>query len=85
MLVRMATKIICDGCGNEIPEWRPQAGVEKPAGDGLARTLRIGTGTNYQQWDLCDPCQGRVANALVELLPKTPRENWFDAIRPSRV
>ena len=80
----MSTKTLCDGCGNEIPEWRPQAHVEKPTGDGLARTLRLSTGNGSQQWDLCDPCQGKIANALAELLPSTPRESWWDAIRPTK-
>ena len=75
------TKTLCDGCGDEIKAWKP----EDPAtGDGLARTLRISTGNNYEQWDLCEPCQGKVAGALVELLPGKPREGWWDAIRPAR-
>lgn len=77
----MSTRTICDGCGKEISNWNPQ---DPGAGDGLSRTLRLSTGHNYQMWDLCDPCQGRVASALVELLPHTPREAWFDAIRPAK-
>jgi hypothetical protein len=78
----MATKTICDGCGEEIKPWNPQ-GPHAP-GDGLKRELRLSTGTNYQQWDLCDPCQDKIAKALVELLPSTPREGWWDAIRPTK-
>lgn len=76
----MSTKTVCDGCCNEIKPWKP----EGSGGDGLARTLRLSTGNNYQQWDLCDPCQDKIANALVELLPGTPREAWFNAIRPTK-
>ena len=78
----MATKTVCDGCGDEIKLWRP-GGVPK-AGDGLTRTVKLCTGNNSQQWDLCDPCQGKVADALVELLPGTPREGWWHAIRPAK-
>ncbi len=77
----MATRTICDGCGEEIKTWH--AGDPK-AGDGLSRTVRICTGNSYQQWDLCNACQGKVASALVELLPATPRENWWHAIRPTK-
>ncbi len=77
----MATKTICDGCGDEIKTWSPKA---PSVSDGLKRSLRLSTGNNYQEWDLCDPCQGKIATALVELLPRTPREAWFDAIRPAK-
>jgi hypothetical protein len=76
----MATKLICDGCGDEIKTWKPKEGGLL---DGLARSVKLSTGNNSQQWDLCDPCQGKVANALVELLPRTPREGWWAAIRPT--
>jgi len=75
----MATKTICDGCGNEIKTWKPDGS----GGDGIVRTVRLHTGHNYQQWDLCDPCQGKVAEMLVNLLPGTPRESWWNAIRPT--
>jgi len=77
----MATKTVCDGCGDEIKPWK--AG-DPTAGDGLARMLRLSTGNNYQQWDLCDPCQGQVASSLVALLPRTPHEGWWHAIRPAK-
>lgn len=77
----MATKLICDGCGDEIKKWKP--GIPN-AGDGLGRTVKLSTGNNSQQWDLCDPCQDKVAKALVELLPGTPREGWWTAIRPTK-
>jgi hypothetical protein len=77
----MSNKTICDGCFEEIKTWNAR---DPSAGDGLTRTLRLVTGTNCVQWDLCDPCQGKVASALVELLPKTPRESWWDAIRPTK-
>lgn len=76
----MSTKTICDGCSEEIKPWKPGLTTS----DGLARKVQISTGNNHQQWDLCDPCQGRVATALVELLPSTPRESWWPAIRPER-
>jgi len=76
----MATKTVCDGCGNEIKAWKP--GV--PTLDALKRTLRLSTGNNFQEWDLCDPCQGKVESALVELLSGIPREGWWNAIRPAK-
>jgi hypothetical protein len=77
----MSTKTICDGCGNEIKPWKPGGS----GGDGLGRTVRLSTGNNHQEWDLCDPCQGRVADTLAEILPHTPpREDWMHAIRPKR-
>jgi len=76
----MSTRTICDGCGEEIKPWKPGASHS----DGLARKVKISTGNNYQEWDLCDPCQERVATALVELLPSTSREGWWDAIRPTK-
>lgn len=76
----MSTKTICDGCGEEIKPWKPGMTTS----DGLSRDVKISTGNNYQEWDLCDPCQGRVATALVELLPHVPRERWWDAIRPTK-
>ena len=77
----MATKTICDGCGDEIKAWAPDG----KGGDGLARTVRLNTGNNHQQWDLCDPCQGKVAKAVADLLPGIPRESWWNAIRPERM
>jgi len=76
----MATKTICDGCGNEIKAWKEDGS----GGDGLARMVCLHTGNNIAKWDLCDPCQGKIAGALVELLPSTPREGWWNAIRPSK-
>jgi hypothetical protein len=76
----MSTKTICDGCGEEIKAWKSDGS----GGDGLVRVARLSTGSNCVQWDLCDPCQGKVASALTELLPKTPRESWWDAIRPKK-
>lgn len=79
----MSKKTLCDGCGCEIKEWKagdPNTGYL----DGIARSVRLNTGTNHQQWDLCDPCQGKIADALVDLLPGTPRESWWNAIRPSK-
>ena len=78
----MSTKTVCDGCGSEIKPWNPPG--PRPPGDGLTRSLRLSTGNNHQDWDLCDPCQGKVASALLELLPITPRESWWDAIRPTK-
>lgn len=77
----MSTKTICDGCGKEIPPWKQQ---DPSAGDGLMRKLVMITGHNEQSWDLCDPCQGRVADAIAEALPHTPRESWYPAIRPTK-
>ena len=77
----MATKKICDGCGDEIKPWIQS---DPAASDGLARTVRLSTGNNHQQWDLCDPCQGKIASALAELLPGIPREGWWSAIRPTK-
>lgn len=76
----MSTKTICDGCGTEIKHWKPGS----PTTDGLKRALTIQTGNNRMDWDLCDGCQGRVADALVELLPHTPRDAWFQLIRPQK-
>ncbi len=79
-LVSTSTKTTCDGCGDEIKPWN----ALDPSADGLERALKISTGNNYQRWDLCDACQGRVANAIIDLLPHTPPENWIHAIRPKR-
>lgn len=76
----MATKTICDGCGDGIRAWQSGDGVA----DCLARTVRLSTGNCYQQWDLCDPCQGKIASALAELLPNAPRETWWNTIRPTK-
>jgi hypothetical protein len=76
----MSNRTICDGCNSEIKQWSP--GIRSI--DGLARTVRITTGNNYQEWDLCDSCQDRVANVLAEVLPYTKRETWFDSIRPQK-
>jgi hypothetical protein len=82
----MSKRTICDGCGNEIKQWTPGKGA--PAfygdGDGLTRQVCICTGNTRQEWDLCDGCQDRVANALAEVLPYTKRETWFDKIRPKK-
>lgn len=77
----MATKNFCDGCGKEIKAWK--AG-DPSTGDGLARSVTLYTGNNHQKWDLCDPCQDKVANALTEILPSTLREDWWDSIRPTK-
>ena len=77
----MAKKISCDGCGNEIKAWSEK---DPSASDGLSRMLVMRTGSNYQEWDLCDPCQGKVANAIAELLPSMPRDSWWNAIRPTK-
>lgn len=79
----MSTKTVCDGCGEEIKTWKADDPTTASC-DGFSRALRLSTGNNYQHWDLCDPCQGKVASALVELLPGTPRESWWGAIRPTR-
>jgi hypothetical protein len=76
----MATKTVCDGCCTEVKPWKPEGG----GGDGLARTLRLSTGNNHQQWDLCDPCQDKIALALIELLPGTSPLSWWAAIRPAK-
>ena len=75
----MASKKICDGCGDEIKPWTPETAKTN---DGLTRTLQISTGNVHEVWDLCDPCQGRVALAIAEALPFKPRAAWFPAIRP---
>jgi hypothetical protein len=77
----MSTKTICDGCGKEIKAWNPG---DPSTGDGLSRSVTLCTGNNQQRWDLCDPCQGKVANGLAEILPSTSREVWWDAIRPTK-
>jgi hypothetical protein len=69
----MSMKKICDGCGTDVH-----------TGDGLARVLQLSTGNNHATWDLCDPCQGKVTDALIKLLPGTPRESWYSAIRPTK-
>lgn len=73
----MAKKWFCDGCGEDITEG-------SKASDGISRVLKLCTGGNAATWDLCDPCQDRIANALVELMPNTPRDRWFDKIRPAK-
>jgi hypothetical protein len=77
----MAKKIICDGCNCEIKPWNEK---DPSVSDGLARMLILRTGSNYQEWDLCDPCQGKIATAIAELLPSTPRDSWWTAIRPTK-
>jgi hypothetical protein len=68
----MATKLICDGCGEEI---------KKLDSGGLSRQLQLSTGNIRESWDLCEPCQGRIANAIAEILPHKPRETWPDILR----
>lgn len=82
MFARMSTKTICDGCGNEIKPWNPQDPNES---DRFHRELRLRTGTHVVAWDLCNPCQGRVADAIAEALPHTPRAAWIDAVRSPQV
>jgi hypothetical protein len=77
----MSIKTVCDGCGDEIKPWKSQ---DSKVSDGLTRALQICTGNIHETWDLCDPCQDRVANAIAEALPYKPRESWFPAIRPKR-
>lgn len=77
----MATKNFCDGCGKEIKTWKAE---DPSTGDGLVRSVALYTGNNHVRWDLCDPCQGKVAHALAELLPSPPREDWWDSVRPTK-
>lgn len=77
----MAIRHFCDGCGIEIKAWDPK---DPTSSDGLRRLVKIETGNNTQGWELCDPCQDKTARTLVELLPSTSRDTWWDAIRPAK-
>lgn len=70
----MATKLICDGCGHEIPKRPLDAPVK--ALEGLRRSAQLEIGGNCVQWDLCAPCLERAAGALAEVLPHSPRKEW---------
>jgi hypothetical protein len=76
----MATKLICDGCGHEIPKYNP---AKPTIGDGLVRSAALHLGNNTVQWDLCDPCLERAASALAEALPHSPRSEWNHVVRPT--
>jgi hypothetical protein len=76
----MATKLICDGCGRDIPKWQPGSGVKLGEGDGLTRKALLKLGNNEVPWDLCAACFERAANALAEVLPHTPRAEWNRAL-----
>jgi hypothetical protein len=76
----MATKLVCDGCGRDIPKWQPGSSVKLGDTDGLKRTAQLRLGNNEVQWDLCAACFERAASALAEVLPCVPRAEWNRAL-----
>jgi hypothetical protein len=75
----MSTKLICDGCGHDLPvEARPDGSFEVP------RAILQAAVRGEVSWDLCSPCFERVKEAIASVTPHSPRKEWDDVLKPAK-